>query len=498
MAQLTTDVPVASRLATGQWIRDRVTRLRAGTTSARSRILGWFVILMAMAIAASLIIERQVLLHRLSHRVDTDMSLAVAALNNQSTSLPADTSTRLACSLPVCRLFDAYLHTHLPFQDGEFLTLVDGRPFEASYGGRTRLEDVTSLVRTAAAARQPTWGEAVSPAGPVRFLAVPVRQPGSPMGTFVVADFTSPAQQEVDSDVAVAAAVSLTMLVVMAVIAWLVAGRVLAPVRLMTNAARSITDTDLSQRIPIKGDDEVAQLADTFNTMLDRLSAAFASQREFVTDAGHELRTPITIVRGHLELLGDDPTERAETLALVRDELDRMSRMVDDLLLLAKAERPGFLRQEPVAVHELVDELLAKVTTLAPRHWSTKVSAPVQTLADRQRLTQAVMNLVANSVAHTGPDDSITLGLDSGRDEYVLWVSDTGTGIAYEDQTRIFERFARGRNERRRSQGAGLGLSIVRAIAEAHGGRVELESTPGRGATFRLVLPVDRTVRERR
>ena len=116
------------------------------------------------------------------------------------------------------------------------------------------------------------------------------------------------------------------------------------PAAALGDTARSISETDLSRRIPVTGNDEIAELARTFNAMLDRLERAFATQRAFVSDASHELRTPITIVRGHLELLGDDPEERRETVALVTDELDRMSRFVDDLLLLARAEREDFLR----------------------------------------------------------------------------------------------------------------------------------------------------------
>lgn len=123
-------------------------------------------------------------------------------------------------------------------------------------------------------------------------------------------------------------------------IGWAVAGRILAPVRPVRRAAAQLTEQDLTRRIPVQGRDDIALLAETFNAMLDRLERAFAAQRQFVDDAGHELRTPITIVRGHLELMGDDPAEQAETIRLVTDELDRMSRIVEDLLLLAKAERP--------------------------------------------------------------------------------------------------------------------------------------------------------------
>lgn len=144
--------------------------------------------------------------------------------------------------------------------------------------------------------------------------------------------------------------------------------------------------------------------------MIDRLEGAFASQRAFVSDAGHELRTPITIIRGHLELLGDDPQERADTIEVVTDELDRMSRFVDDLLTLAKAERADFLRPGPVDLDELTDELLTKARGLARREWRLEANAAGLITADRQRLTQAVMNLAHNAVQHTSEGDAVALG----------------------------------------------------------------------------------------
>ena len=458
-------------------------RMASVARSARGRILGWYVILLAIAIGASLLVERQVLMHRLNTRIDTQLSIEAAALNGEAAQQTGGPGS-------VRALFDSFLRSHVAGPDGEFLTLVGGHPFEASFGGPYPLERIPGLVAAVDHARATTWGTIDSPSGPVRYVAVPVRQPGATPGMFVAADFVRSALDEVTGDVGVAAAVSLTTLLVMSLIAWLVAGRVLAPVRLMTDAARSISETDLARRIAAGGDDEIGGLARTFNAMLDRLQAAFMSQRDFVSDAGHELRTPITVIRGHLELLGDDPQERVETMAIVNDELDRMSRMVDDLLLLAKAERPGFLQLSAVNVDDMVRDLMPKVAALGARTWECEVSASVTSLADRQRLTQALMNLAANAVAHTGEAARITIGLDAARGDYWLWVTDDGVGIPPDDQTRIFERFARGRNGRRRSQGAGLGLSIVRAIAEAHHGRVELDSSPGRGSTFTLVLPI--------
>jgi signal transduction histidine kinase len=197
-------------------------------------------------------------------------------------------------------------------------------------------------------------------------------------------------------------------------------------------------------------------------------------------------------VRGHLELLGDDPEERRATIALVTDELDRMSRFVNDLLLLAKAGRPDFLDLGEMELGALTDELLDKAVALAPRRWQLEARGEALVHADRQRLTQAIVGLAQNAVQHTSDGDPIWIGSAVDGGEAELWVRDSGPGIPVADQERIFERFARGQVGPRRSEGAGLGLAIVKAIAEAHGGRVQLWSHPGAGATFTVVVPVQR------
>ena len=150
--------------------------------------------------------------------------------------------------------------------------------------------------------------------------------------------------------------------------------------------------------------------------MLDRLEEAFASQKAFISDAGHELRTPITIIRGHLDVMGDDPEERRETLELVGDELDRMGRLVNDLLLLAKASRPDFLQPETIDLDDLTRELFAKASALAPARLATRRRwARGRIVADRQRLTQAMMNLSQNAVTHTARGRRDRAGLRARR-----------------------------------------------------------------------------------
>jgi signal transduction histidine kinase len=214
------------------------------------------------------------------------------------------------------------------------------------------------------------------------------------------------------------------------------------------------------------------------------------SELDFLDDVGHELRTPITVMRGHLELLdGGDWTEVAETRALVLGELDRMSRLVNDLATLTRARRPHFLRLAQIDVGFLMDEVLDKARTLGDRDWRIDARASAFVAADPQRLTQALLALAHNAVKHTAAGDTVALGsrVDVRVGEVRVWVRDTGPGVRPEDQTRIFRRFERGTSNRR--EGSGLGLAIVTAIAQAHGGRVALESRLGLGATFSLVLP---------
>jgi signal transduction histidine kinase len=205
------------------------------------------------------------------------------------------------------------------------------------------------------------------------------------------------------------------------------------------------------------------------------------------------LRDPLTICSGHLELMPDDPEERKRTVALVIDELERMGRIVDDLQVLADADQPDFLQPETVDLALFTHELSAKAGALAERRWKLDSSASGIIVADRHRLTEAVMNLAHNAVQHTDQDDTVAIGSAETDGELRLWVRDTGVGIQPADRERIFDRFTRGKGAHRRYRGSGLGLAIVKAIAEAHGGRVELTSEPGVGSTFTMIIPMQRT-----
>lgn len=188
-------------------------------------------------------------------------------------------------------------------------------------------------------------------------------------------------------------------------------------------------------------------------------------------------------------MLGDDPKEQKATVALVQDELKRMNRFVNDLLLLMRTERPDFLRLSQVDLEPFTHELFTKAKGLAHRNWQLEAVGIGEAVCDRQRITQVMMNLAQNATQYTQTGDTIAIGSAISTDTVRFWVRDTGEGIAIEDQERIFNRFARGANSERRSSGSGLGLSIVQALVKAHLGHLELFSRLGEGATFTVYLP---------
>jgi signal transduction histidine kinase len=279
--------------------------------------------------------------------------------------------------------------------------------------------------------------------------------------------------------------------------AFLIGSRISRPLRRFAAVAARVDAGDLHPRFsdPRIGD-EVAVLANAFNRMLDRLSDAFAGQREFVADASHELRTPLTVIRGQLELLAaqeqPSPAEVRRVNMLVQAEIGRISRLVDDLLLLAKAEQTQFLQPEPVDAPPFVRDLWDGMSLLADRRFELSPIPEGRLLVDPDRLAQALRNLVANAIEHTAPSSGLVrMAVEPAPGGQIRFVvEDDGQGIPPGERERVFDRFHRTDAARdRASGGTGLGLAIVRAIAEAHGGSVFAGSSPEGGARIELKLP---------
>jgi len=465
---------------------------RGSLSSARARVLVGALVLLAATIAVSILVDRAVLLARLDDRVDDELTQEVDEFRRLVGGI--DPATGQPFGSDVTAIFDTFLDRNVPGEDEVFLALVDGAPYARSADAPFPIEELDVLVAVWAGAGAPLLRTDDTPGGTLRSLAVPVvTSEGQPRGTFVVARFPAGERAEVDDAVRVAAVVGAAAFVVASLAAWGIAGRVLAPLRNLAEAAAAIDESDLSRRIDVRGSGELAELSHRFNSMLDRVEGAFAAQRSFLDDAGHELRTPITVLRGHIELVeGGDPLP-VETRDLLLDEIDRMSRIVEDLVTMAKSERPDFVTTAPVDVIDLTHDVLDKARALGARQWRAEARAVVVAELDRQRIVQAWMNLARNAAQHTVEGDTITIFSCDRDDMLEIGVADSGEGVAGTDRERVFERFARGASARRTDgDGAGLGLAIVAAIAAAHGGSVRLDDTSGGGATFTIRLPLGR------
>jgi len=457
--------------------------------STRARVLLAALVLLAGTIVLSIVVDRALLLARLDERIDEDLAQEVEEFERVARGADPETGEPYGGDLRAA--FDAYFARNVPGAGEVFLALLGDDPYLRSASSPYPVEDVPGLLRAWSSTRQPVYRDDRTPAGELRTLVVPVLgADGQRRGAFVVGRFPGPERAEVDDTIRTTALVGLVAFLVAAAAAWAIAGRVLAPLRHLAAGAASIREDNLEHRIPVEGSGELADLTSAFNAMLDRVEGSFAAQRSFLDDAGHELRTPITVIRGHLEIAAPEEPLAESTREIVFDELDRMARIVDDLLLIAKAERPDFVVPGPVDLGDLTREVLDKARPLGDRRWALDADALVVLDLDRERITQAWMNLLRNAVQHTGPGDRIVVFSSIVGDHVELGVQDTGEGVADADRERVFDRFARGGSARRtRSDGAGLGLAIARAIAEAHGGDVELRPTPGGGATFVLRLP---------
>jgi len=277
------------------------------------------------------------------------------------------------------------------------------------------------------------------------------------------------------------------------------ADRALSPIDRLTRLARRISADDLGQRLDLRlPDDEVGRLARTFDEMIARLDEAFRRQRQFTADASHELRTPMTVIKGQIEVALQrerDPQAYRRVLQAVNEEVDRMIRLVGSLLTLARADAGQIpITLEPVSLPDVVGAAIEQVQPLAGRRdvdLQMSSSRPVTLRADDDLILQLLLNLLDNAIKYTAAGGEVTVGWNANGRDVELWVRDTGSGIASEHLPHLFDRFYRVDKARSRAEGGtGLGLSICRWIAEAHGGSISVESAPGEGATFKVVLPI--------
>ncbi len=332
----------------------------------------------------------------------------------------------------------------------------------------------------------------------LRVLSVPIESARGPAGVLQVGLNLA----LVDITQRTLASVLILLLIVAMFVAglaaWLVTGRALAPLTVATEMAASITRAeDLSRRIPVIGsqDDEIAILIRAFNETLERLEKLFTTQRRFLADVSHELRTPLTVIKGNVALMRRAREADVESLSSIDDEVDRLTRMVGDLLLLAQVESGNLpLNMYPVEIDTVILEVFQQMRVLAGERINFRLVEidQLQVMGDRDRLKQVFLNLVGNAIQYTSTGGQVTMALRKVGNQAQIVVSDTGAGIPAEDLPHIFERFYRGEKSRKRSKGTGfgLGLSIAYYIVRNHGGNIEVTSQEGVGTTFAVWLPL--------
>jgi two-component system OmpR family sensor kinase len=445
----------------------------------RGRVLGWYVLLLAIALGIS-----SILLFKAATIYQEDA--AEQKLREEVFDFEAALAARPA-GQPVHEAVGAHL-AHWPQEDREALVVrLARRPPQAA--GPVAAEP--RIVQALEAARNRRFVSLETRAGDARVLAAPIRISGGVVGAVAAVHLTEEDRDALLVALATVLGVAVVALLIASLIAWTSVGRLLRPLKEIAATADAISrEGDLSRTIPESGrQDEIGLLAASFNRMLVRLNAAFRRERRFISEASHELRTPITICRGHLEVLGPNPKpeEIRESIDVVIDELGRLGRIVEEMTTLARVDDPEFLRPREIALEDFMEEVGMKAEMLLDGRLAVERPPSGSMIsADPQRLTQALLNLLNNAAVHGDGAGPVELRVVAERDVWRFEVADEAGGLPQGQEENLFRPFHRGKSQ---AVGWGLGLAIVMGIAEAHRGSAGVDNRPGEGATFWIRVP---------
>jgi two-component system, OmpR family, sensor kinase len=390
--------------------------------------------------------------------------------------------------------------------DGVFIVVRDeqGRVLDRTTNFSMKEEPRDPVWERALASGNPVGGTAeLSSEEPDYVYAVPLDPSDGPARVVEAGKSYDPVEETLETFATVLAVGGMLAFLLSVGGAYLLARTALSPVEAVVSSAREMTEGDLSRRLPVAHPrDEIGRLTTTINALLARLEAAFARreealsrQRRFAADASHELRTPLTSIAGYAQMLEEwglrDPQTAREGVEAIRQESERMQRLVEGLLALTRGDEGAPLEIEYHDLAAVAEEAVQTARTAAGEKIALSYLPPEQPVNapfDRNRIRQVASILLDNAVKYTPNGGKVTVTVRETNGWAALEVSDTGVGISEDQLPLIFERFYRA-EKARASSGAGLGLSIARQIAEAHGGKFEVESTPGKGSTFTLLLP---------
>lgn len=444
-------------------------------------------VLLGMAIAVLVTIAYSATVRTLNYSLDQSLLKEAETYSAAMKGAPTD-----AALIDATR---AYLTARTGSKSGGITPILLVRFFNGRVisNSAIRIEDAAGNAATETVT--PTYSTVTLDGERYRTYAAPIRSKGEQVGVFESALAVGPVQATASGVVATLAAAGLIVLALALPVSYLLTRKALSPLRRMAGDAQVISHAQPGRRIVYDGpQDELGSLAATLNEMVARLEHAFADQRRFVADASHELRTPVAVVRGNTELLrsGKATGEEAdESLEMIEHESVRMSRLLDELLSLARLEDSGRAQFQPLDVRTILEEATARGRALGTRRFTISCPPDVWILGDSDQLDQALANLVNNAVAHTRDDGEIALECLTDGDLVRVSVTDDGPGIPEADLHRVFDRFYRAPGARRDtvSGGAGLGLAITQRLVELHGGTVAAHNVEPHGARFVIELP---------
>ncbi len=466
--------------------------------SIRLRLTLWYTAILFVALSVFAVVIYMGLARSWRNDLDTTIRGRAQEARAQITVLTSGTGVPLRAYVPEQERLDAFA------RDGVYIEYTDADGTDKRHSTNLGASLTLSPDEVSAIKRGQGGFEIMHTASGERLSAylLPLQfGTDPPFGAVITAKATAPLARSLRKAQLFLAGGVLAATLLLALIVYAVARTSLRPIQRMAQDAAGIQEAyDLSRRVAVpQTGDEVSDLGRTFNGMLGRLEAAFEAQRRFIADASHELRTPLTAIRGNADLLRQhsermDATERSEVLDDVATEAERMSRLISDLLALARAQAGEQNRPAPVRFDEAVDGAVRAARGLARGHEivSTPANAPLWVMGDPDRLKQLALILLDNAIKYTPPEGRIWVSVRQEHESVELRVVDNGPGIPPERLPHLFERFYRGGTlaRGRDDGGAGLGLAIAREIAQGYSGTIAVESTVGQGTAFTVHFPL--------
>lgn len=465
---------------------------RLPVVSVRTRIVAALGLVAALAVLAAGVTAYLVERNRILDQVDTQLLSSVESVRVLAEGPPGGAVAWASAD----ELLTVALTRIAPDDHTGALGVVAGRaafvPGVQMDVDLTRFDGLSERVTAETGGTQVVIGTIADADVTLRYVAVPLVVGSGDTATaaiFVTGYDLVAELAELDAAASVFLLAAGIGVLAVVVIGFAIAGRLLRPIRDLRRLAERIAASGVSERVPVTGNDDVSQLGVTVNAMLDRLDGSLAAQRRLLDDVGHELKTPVTIVRGHLELMdAHDPADVEQARDVAISELDRMAGLVGDIQRASSVDHVETFRFRATDVAELTEQVATTASGIEGATVRLGSTARVVAMVDVERITQAMLQLVQNAVTHAG--GAVTVASRRAGDRVELVVQDAGPGVPDAHKEAVFERFRRVETGRGRT-GSGLGLSIVRRIAEAHGGTARVDDALGGGAAFVVVLPID-------